>query len=140
MSRDTRRGALARSFEYNLGLGRGSTCGAPKETFMIVITENAKQAVRGFLATGENLEGKALRVAVVPGGCSGFEYRFSFADRQAGDEIQNCEGFDVVVDPSSLPYLDGAVVDYVDGLQGQGFTVQNPNASGSCGCGKSFST
>ena len=107
---------------------------------MLTLTDNATEAVQGFLAADpEQLSGKVLRIYVEGGGCSGFQYGFSFSDKKEDDSLQTCEGFEVAVDPMSLPYLEGVVVDFVDGLQGKGFTVENPNASGSCGCGKSFS-
>ena len=106
---------------------------------MITMTESAQRAVRSFIDQDQSLAGKVLRVFVQGGGCSGFEYGFTFGDRQENDEILSCEGFDVAIDPMSLPYLNGSLVDFRDGLQGSGFVVQNPNANGSCGCGKSFS-
>ncbi len=106
---------------------------------MLTLTDNAQKAVQGFLKQDESLREKVLRVFVEGGGCSGFQYGFTFSDRQDGDQFTSCDGFDVAVDATSLPYLQDSVVDWVEGLQGTGFTVQNPNASGSCGCGKSFS-
>ena len=80
-----------------------------------------------------------LRVAVKGGGCSGFAYdlRFETAPR-AGDTTIEREGFRIVIDPKSLPFLDGMVLDFSGGLMGQGFVFRNPNAKSSCGCGKSF--
>ena len=107
---------------------------------MLTMTENAQKAVQRFKTQDQNLKDKALRIFVEPGGCSGFQYGFTFSDKKDGDEIVSFEGFDLVVDPMSIPYLRGIQVDYVDGLQGSGFAIRNPNASGSCGCGHSFST
>ena len=106
---------------------------------MISLTENAQNAVRGYINKDEGLKEKVLRIFVQGGGCSGFQYGFTFSDRQDGDEVVGLEGFEVAIDPMSMPYLKDSVVDFVDGLQGTGFTVQNPNASGNCGCGQSFS-
>jgi iron-sulfur cluster assembly protein len=87
----------------------------------------------------EDPEALALRVAVQGGGCSGLQYALGFdGEPQPGDEVADLHGVKVVVDRFSLPYLSGAEVDFVDGLMGQGFTVNNPNAVASCGCGSSF--
>jgi iron-sulfur cluster assembly accessory protein len=106
---------------------------------MVTLTSGAEQAVQGFRGQDEQLKDKPLRIFVQGGGCSGFEYGFTFSDKQEGDETIQFDGFEVVIDAMSLPYLQGCRVDFVDGLQGKGFTVENPNASGNCGCGKSFS-
>jgi iron-sulfur cluster assembly protein/iron-sulfur cluster insertion protein len=82
----------------------------------------------------------ALRVAVRPGGCSGFSYEMFFDTDVAPDDITTSYGdVRVVVDPSSAQLLDGATLDYKDGLQGAGFSINNPNAQRTCGCGQSFS-
>ena len=106
---------------------------------MVVFSDSAKKAVKGFLQQDETLKGKALRMFVQAGGCSGFQYGFTFSKKEASDEVTTVDGFDVVIDPNSLPYLDGVHVDWVESLQGSGFTVKNPNAKGNCGCGHSFS-
>ena len=81
-----------------------------------------------------------LRVAVRPGGCSGFSYEMFFDTEVAGDDLQTSAGdIKVVVDPSSAALLMGSTLDYKDGLQGAGFSINNPNASRTCGCGQSFS-
>ena len=81
-----------------------------------------------------------LRVAVQPGGCSGLIYQLFFDERLMDDDlVRDFEGVGVVVDKMSTPYLDGAVVDFEDTIQKQGFTIDNPNAEGSCACGDSFS-
>ncbi len=80
----------------------------------------------------------ALRVAVQPGGCAGLRYALYFDDeKRDGDEVMISEGVEVRVDKMSAPYLRGATIDYVDGLQQSGFTIDNPNAKGSCACGDS---
>lgn len=81
-----------------------------------------------------------LRVAVRPGGCSGLSYEMFFDSDVAADDVQHEQaGVKVVIDPASQPHLQGAVLDYKDGLQGAGFSISNPNAERSCGCGQSFS-
>ena len=106
---------------------------------MITLTDAAATKVKDLIeAEGEpNL---ALRVAVRPGGCSGFSYEMFFdTDRAADDNEADFDGVKVVVDSSSAELLQGATLDYKDGLQGAGFAIENPNAQRSCGCGKSFS-
>ena len=106
---------------------------------MITITESASSKVKQLLEAEGN-EQLALRVAVRPGGCSGFSYEMFFdSDIAADDAVADAGGVKVVVDPSSAPYLQGASLDYKDGLQGAGFAINNPNATRSCGCGQSFS-
>jgi iron-sulfur cluster assembly accessory protein len=106
---------------------------------VITLTDAAATKVKDLIeAEGEpNL---ALRVAVRPGGCSGFSYEMFFdTDRAADDNEADFDGVKVVVDSSSAELLQGATLDYKDGLQGAGFAIENPNAQRSCGCGKSFS-
>jgi iron-sulfur cluster assembly accessory protein len=108
---------------------------------MVTLTERAAEEIRDLLAQEAAVDGGAesLRVAVQGGGCSGFQYALGFdGPPQPGDAVAQVHGITVVVDRFSLPYLEGAGIDYVDGLMGQGFTVNNPNAVASCGCGKSF--
>ena len=95
---------------------------------------------REISASPEEHAGKeyALRVAVQPGGCAGLRYALYFDDRELeGDESQNINGVAIRVDKMSAPYLRGAEIDYVDGLQQSGFTINNPNAKGTCACGDS---
>ncbi len=106
---------------------------------MITVTDSAAAKVKGLLeAEGEpNL---ALRVAVRPGGCSGFSYEMFFDSDVAADDITaDFSGVKIVVDASSAQLLNGAVLDYKDGLQQAGFAIENPNAQRTCGCGQSFS-
>ena len=106
---------------------------------MITLTDTAASKVKDLIeAEGEpNL---ALRVAVRPGGCSGFSYEMFFdTDVADDDNLTDFAGVRVVVDASSAELLQGATLDYKDGLQGAGFAIENPNAQRSCGCGKSFS-
>jgi iron-sulfur cluster assembly accessory protein len=106
---------------------------------MVTLTDNAQKKIKKIVADDPALGGKSLRVFVQGGGCSGFSYGFTFGDKRDGDSIVACDGFDVVVDATSAPYLKGSVIDWVDGLHQQGFAIRNPNASGTCGCGSSFS-
>lgn len=81
-----------------------------------------------------------LRVGVRGGGCSGFEYALAFDEQREGDNIFETQGVKVLIDSASLPFVDGSEVDYVEGLQGAGFAVNNPNVVAACGCGQSFRT
>ncbi len=86
-----------------------------------------------------NTPEKRLRVFVESGGCSGFQYGMSFDEPKAEDTQFESEGVKIVMDATSLAYLNGSVVDFDDGLHGKGFEIKNPNAQSTCGCGKSFS-
>ena len=106
---------------------------------MITLTDNAATKV-SELIKAEGEDGLALRVAVRPGGCSGFSYEMFFDTDVADDDVRTSYGdVTVVVDPSSAQLLTGATLDYKDGLQGAGFSIDNPNAQRTCGCGQSFS-
>ena len=106
---------------------------------MITLTDRAVGKV-GELISAEGEDGLALRVAVRPGGCTGFSYEMYFdTDRDTEDLIADYNGVGVVVDPSSAQLLEGATLDYKDGLQDAGFSIDNPNAQRTCGCGSSFS-
>jgi iron-sulfur cluster assembly protein/iron-sulfur cluster insertion protein len=105
----------------------------------ITLSDAAVEKVAELLAQEGN-DQLALRVAVRPGGCSGYSYEMFFDSEFADDDIRTAVGaVTVVVDPASAPLLVGATLDYKDGLQGAGFHINNPNASRSCGCGQSFS-
>ena len=106
---------------------------------MITFTEKGAEKVREFLAgqTAE-MDTAGLRVGVRGGGCSGFQYALAFDNLRDGDEIFEDHGLKILVDRPSLPYVRGAVVDYVESLQGAGFKVDNPNVIAACGCGSSF--
>ena len=106
---------------------------------MITLTDTASVKVKELIAQ-EGQDGLMLRVAVRPGGCSGFSYEMFFdTEKDSEDIVDEAFGVPVVVDPSSLQLLTGATLDYKDGLQGAGFAIDNPNAQKSCGCGQSFS-
>jgi iron-sulfur cluster assembly protein/iron-sulfur cluster insertion protein len=105
----------------------------------VTLTDEAASKVAELLAQ-EDIDGLALRVAVRPGGCSGFSYEMFFdADMAEDDIVREFGTVKVVVDPTSADLLKGSTLDYSDGLQGAGFHVTNPNASRTCGCGSSFS-
>lgn len=103
------------------------------------LTEKAIQKVQSFATGNQEAEGKFLRVYVQGGGCSGFEYGFMFDEKRDDDQVIPVGPIQVLLDPISLPYLEGATVDFVEDFRGSGFSVKNPNATGSCGCGHSFS-
>jgi iron-sulfur cluster assembly accessory protein len=104
----------------------------------VVLTAHAAAKVKALLEQ-EGRTDLALRVAVQPGGCSGLRYQLYFDDRSVdGDQVLDFGGVNVVVDKMSQPYLAGASVDFVDTIEKQGFTIDNPNAGGSCACGDSF--
>lgn len=104
----------------------------------VVLTEVAVTKVRSLLEA-EGRDDLNLRIAVQPGGCSGLRYQLYFDDRDLdGDMVTDYEGVKVVTDKMSAPYLGGASIDFVDTIQQQGFTIDNPNAQGSCACGDSF--
>jgi len=104
----------------------------------IGVTASVYAQLEKILASaGDN---KKLRVAVLGGGCSGFQYKFDLADEADSEDIVIAhDGIEVIIDPISQPFLDGAIIDYKDALIGSHFAVDNPNATASCGCGTSFS-
>ena len=104
---------------------------------MVTLSEHAVKHV-GALQKEQNTTGKPLRVYVEAGGCSGMEYGMAFDDKKPDDEVVSQDGVEVVIDPMSLNFLKGSVIDYIDSLQGSGFQIKNPNVHSSCGCGKSF--
>ena len=108
-------------------------------THGVDLTEQAKSKVRSLIAA-EGRDDLRLRVAVQPGGCSGLIYQLYFDEMlEETDALKDFDGVQVVVDKMSVPYLDGASIDFEDTIQKQGFTIDNPNAEGSCACGDSFS-
>lgn len=104
----------------------------------VTLSETARDKVRSLLAQ-EGRDDLRLRIAVQPGGCSGLIYQLFFDERELeNDAVANFDGVEVVVDAMSVPYLNGASIDFEDSIQKQGFTIDNPNAAGSCACGDSF--
>jgi iron-sulfur cluster assembly protein len=106
---------------------------------MITLTDKGAEKVQEFL-TGQAAvaETAGLRVGVRGGGCSGFQYALAFDDQRDGDTVFEDKGIRLLVDSQSLPYVSGSTIDFVDGLQGAGFKVDNPNVIAACGCGSSF--
>jgi iron-sulfur cluster assembly protein len=116
-----------------------TTAATATTTLSIELTDRAVQQVRGLLSAREDLAGFGLRVAVEPGGCAGYQYELALdLSADDGDVVLGSHGFNVFVDPTSAPLLDGIRIDYVESLARSGFTFDNPNASRACGCGTSF--
>jgi iron-sulfur cluster assembly protein len=107
---------------------------------LITFTDKGAEKVQEFLASqgADAPSTSGLRVGVRGGGCSGFQYALAFDTERDGDEVFTDHGLRILVDTPSLPYVRGAIVDYVDTLQGAGFKVDNPNVVAACGCGSSF--
>ena len=106
---------------------------------MITLTDRGAEKVREFLSGQSAVDETAgLRVGVRGGGCSGFQYALAFDDERDGDSVFEDKGIRLLVDRPSLPYVHGSVIDFVEGLQGAGFKVENPNVIAACGCGSSF--
>ena len=105
---------------------------------MFNISTKASGEIKKLLSE-EDMPNGFLRVRVVPGGCSGFSYEMGFDDEtEESDQVFESDGVKVAIDELSYPYLDGSTLDFKDGLNGTGFAIENPNATGSCGCGQSF--
>jgi len=105
----------------------------------VILTDVASVKVKALIEQ-EGRDDLRLRIAVQPGGCSGLRYQLFFDERSLdGDVVKDFGGVKVVTDRMSAPYLGGATVDFVDSIEKQGFTIDNPNATGSCACGDSFS-
>lgn len=113
---------------------------APTSGFALVITARAAEEVQKFIAQEQvPTESAGLRVSVLPGGCSGFKYSLNVEERALEDDmVAEVNGVRVFVDGFSAQYLTGITIDYVSSMQGSGFTFSNPNATGGCGCGSSF--
>jgi iron-sulfur cluster assembly accessory protein len=113
--------------------------GSSALTHGVALSEVAAKKVKSLIEQ-EGRDDLRLRVAVQPGGCSGLIYQLFFDERLMPDDlVAEFDGVELVVDKMSSPYLDGAKVDFEDSIQKQGFTIDNPNAEGSCACGDSFS-
>ena len=104
---------------------------------ILELTFSAAEQIKSLVA---DHPGKGLRIYVEAGGCSGLQYGMALDEQQHEDQVIQAHGARIYLDPFSLKYLQGATVDYVDGLTGAGFKIQNPNAKQSCGCGTSFET
>jgi iron-sulfur cluster assembly protein len=110
------------------------------EGFVLNLSDKAAGEVRNFLAAEDVPQDTAgLRISVLPGGCSGFKYSLNIEDKPAEDDLAaDLNGVRVFIDAFSLQYLNGVTIDYTSSMQGSGFTFENPNATGGCGCGSSF--
>jgi iron-sulfur cluster assembly protein len=108
--------------------------------FALDVTSSAAAEIKKFLASEEDLpETAGLRVRVVPGGCSGFQYSLNIEEEsRSGDHVTEAHGIRLFVDMFSAQYLNGVQVDHTTNMMGSGFTFENPNATGGCGCGTSF--
>lgn len=104
---------------------------------MLTLTDGAIAKVKELFAGEPAAKGKSLRVGVEPGGCSGYEYSFSFDDKKEGDAELPFADFKVLLSPQAAPFLKGSEIDYSDAAAGAGFKIENPNVKSSCGCGKS---
>ena len=108
--------------------------------FMLTLSDKAAEEVRKFMVAEQvPADTAGLRVSVLPGGCSGFKYSLNIEERALDDDLAfDANGVRIFVDGFSAQYLSGVTIDYVSSMQGSGFTFHNPNASGGCGCGSSF--
>ncbi|MEX0592209.1 MAG: iron-sulfur cluster assembly accessory protein [Nitriliruptoraceae bacterium] len=114
------------------------TATSTEATTTLELTETAAEKVRSFLADQSDVDDIALRVAVQAGGCAGFRYALFFDDRELDGDLEEVHhGIKVRLDKMSSPYLSGAVIDWKESLEASGFSIENPNASGSCACGDS---
>jgi iron-sulfur cluster assembly protein len=111
---------------------------ATESELSVNLTESAANEIKSMLAKQVENAGKALRVYIEAGGCSGMQYGMVFDEKRPDDLASEFYGVSVLVDPLSANYLRGSVVDFADSLNGGGFKISNPNARQSCGCGKSF--
>lgn len=105
---------------------------------LIDLTREALEKVRDFTLKNPKAAGKRFRVYVEGGGCSGMQYGFTFDDMKDGDNVVTCEDVEVLLNNDAVPFIKGAVVDYVEDIRGSGFIVKNPLSKGECGCGVSF--
>lgn len=111
-----------------------------EQTLSMTVTDLAKEKLTGFLPEGKTLDDVGVQVSVQPGGCSGATYGMGFAEGPEENELTlTSNGVKLFVDPSFAPLLNGVQVDFVDEMMGGGFKIHNPNATSTCGCGKSFS-
>src|SRR5262245_34826502 len=104
----------------------------------VTLSDKAAEKIKDLLGASADADAQALRVAVRGGGCSGFQYALALDQPKDDDHVFEHDGVSVVVDKVSMQFVFGSEVDYVDGLQGAGFTVNNPNVVAACGCGSSF--
>jgi iron-sulfur cluster assembly protein len=107
---------------------------------MVNLTPAAAEKLSGIMSQKGMVDTHALRVFVKGGGCGGMQYGMTFDEKREGDEVYEQHGLRIIVDSTSLFYIDGANIDYVDNLMGGGFHIDNPQATSACGCGSSFRT
>ena len=107
---------------------------------MVNLTPAAAEKLSGIMSQKGMVDSHALRVFVKGGGCGGMQYGMTFDEARDGDEVYEQHGMRIIVDSTSLFYIDGANIDYVDNLMGGGFHIDNPQATSACGCGSSFRT
>lgn len=105
---------------------------------MVTITSTAAEKLKAIMKE-KGIQEEGLRIQVIGGGCSGFQYQLQFDNAKPGDKVFEHDGVKLLVDPKSYLFLQSSEVDYVDSLYGAGFTIKNPNAKSTCGCGQSFS-
>ena len=104
----------------------------------VTLTDKAVSKIKDIYKENESLQGKALRVGIEAGGCSGYSYAFNFDEPKDTDIQQSYEGFNVIIDPEAEKLIAGATIDYKEDFGQEGFRISNPNAKKSCGCGNSF--
>lgn len=104
----------------------------------LTLSAKAIKEIKYLLGLKELGEGYGVRVGVRGGGCSGFSYELKFGKKHDSDVVMEQEGVNIFTDPKSVLYINGTTLDYTDGLQGKGFSFENPNATQTCGCGESF--
>jgi len=128
---------MAQALQNRINTIKQETCHG--ETTMLNLTESAQKAIGRFIK-GSDTPVAGLRISVTGGGCSGMQYGMALEETAQGDDVVVEVGsLKIFVDPYSAPLLKGVTVDFLDGMEGSGFKFENPNASASCGCGKSFS-
>ena len=136
-----KRAAATRVLIFEPGLCLVPTSISPQEVtgVMVTLTATATEKVQDFIKEHGVETEAGLRVAVLPGGCSGFQYGLNIEDEpESDDEVLDIRGVKLFIDPFSAQYLEDVEIDYVTSVMGQGFTFSNPRASGGCGCGSSF--
>ena len=106
-------------------------------TNVVSLTPNAVAKIKELTQSDPAAQGKALRIYLEAGGCSGYQYGFTYDDKKADDQVISSDGISVVIDPKSADLLKGSVIDYKVDFGGEGFAIQNPNVKKSCGCGNS---
>ena len=127
------------TFDEDAQMSDVTTTPDTETTNVVTLTDSAADKVRELMSREDNSAEISLRIAVQPGGCSGMRYALFFDDRQLdGDHLEDVAGVPVRVDKMSTPYLRGTKIDWVDSLQGAGFSIENPNAQNTCACGDSF--